>query len=116
MQRQTFKRVKKTLVGFNVLNERDETLFTTATLREPTVIVLKKNASILNRWKNFFVNSEICKGLPLVLFDDEADAASLNTLVNRKRVSTINNKLRDIKSTAATTIYIEVTATPQAVL
>ena len=116
LQRQTFKRVKKTLVGFNVLNERDETLFTTATLREPTVIVLKKNASILNRWKNFFVNSEICKGLPLVLFDDEADAASLNTLVNRKRVSTINNKLRDIKSTAATTIYIEVTATPQAVL
>ena len=33
LQRQTFKRVKKTLVGFNVLNERDETLFTTATLR-----------------------------------------------------------------------------------
>lgn len=116
LQRQTLKRAQKDLVGFNVLNEREETLLTTSALRMPTVIVLKKNASILNRWKNFFLNSEICKGLPLVLFDDEADAASLNTLVNRKRVSTINDKLRDIKSTAATTVYIEVTATPQAVL
>ena len=116
LQRQTFKRVQNSLEGFNILNEQDETLLTTSTLRNPTVIVLKKNASILNRWKNFFLNSEICKGLPLVLFDDEADAASLNTLINKKRVSTINNKLRDIKLTAAAVVYIEVTATPQAVL
>lgn len=116
LQRQTLKRVQKNLKGFNVLNERDETLLTTSALRNPTVIVLKKNASILRRWRNFFLNSEICKGLPLILFDDEADAASLNTLVNKKRVSTINSKLQDIKLTAATTVYIEVTATPQAVL
>lgn len=116
LHRQTYNRVKNSLQTFNVLNEREESLLTPACLIKPTIIVLKKNSRVLSRWKNHFLNTEICKGLMLVIFDDEADAASLNTLVNKSKVSNINKRLAEIKHTAANTIYIEVTATPQAVL
>lgn len=116
LHRQTYNRVKNSLQTFNVLNEREESLLTPACLIKPTIIVLKKNSRVLSRWKNHFLNTEICKGLMLVIFDDEADAASLNTLVNKSKVSSINKRLAEIKHTAANTIYIEVTATPQAVL
>lgn len=116
LHRQTYNRVKNSLHTFTVLNEREESLLTSACLIKPTIIVLKKNSRVLSRWKNHFLNTEICKGLMLVVFDDEADAASLNTLVNKSKVSSINKRLAEIKQTAANTIYIEVTATPQAVL
>lgn len=116
LYRQTYNRVKDNLSSFNVLNEKEDFLLTSTTLSNPTVIVLKKNSRVLSRWKNLFLNTEICRGLLLVIFDDEADASSLNTLVNKNRVSTINKRLTEIKQTSANTIYIEVTATPQAVL
>lgn len=37
-------------------------------------------------------------------------------MVNKSQISSINKRLTEIKNTAANTIYIEVTATPQAVL
>ena len=116
LHRQTYNRVKESLNCFNVLNEKEDSLLTPSSLSKPTVVVLKKNTRVLSRWKNHFVNTNICRGLILVIFDDEADAASLNTWVNRDRISPINNKLSEIKETAANTIYVEVTATPQAVL
>lgn len=116
LYRQTYKRVKESLTSFNVLNEKEDSLLTPASLFKPTVVILKKNSRVLSRWKNHFLNTEICKGMMLVIFDDEADASSLNTLVNKHRVSTINKRLTEIKATAANTIYIEVTATPQAVI
>ena len=100
---------KQTIVGIKKLLEKDIDV-------EIRIVVLKKNSRVLSRWKNHLLNTNLCKGLFLVIFDDEADAASLNTLVNRNKVSTMNKKLAEIKSTAASTIYIEVTATPQAVI
>lgn len=116
LHRQTYNRVKDSLIGFNVLNEKEESLLTPASLIKPTVIVLKKNSRVLSRWKNHLLSTNLCKGLLLVIFDDEADASSLNTLVNKNKVSTINKRLAEIKSSAAGTIYIEVTATPQAII
>lgn len=55
-------------------------------------------------------------GLCLCIFDDEADAASLNTLVNQNRTSTINKHLQKIKETASSSLYFEVTATPQSII
>lgn len=52
----------------------------------------------------------------MVIFDDEADAASLNTKINAGKISPINQNLRLIKDTSTSSVYIEVTATPQAVL
>lgn len=116
LQRQTYNRVKASLTAFNVLTEKDDLLLNTSSLVKPTVVVLKKNARVLSRWKNHLANTGLCRGLILVVFDDEADSSSLNTLINRDRVSSINKKLAETKATAANTIYIEVTATPQSVL
>lgn len=116
LQRQTFDRVKGSLTSFTVVSERDEVLFGQAGLSKPMVIVLKKNASVLRKWRNILLNTSFCRGLILTIFDDEADAASLNTLVNRNRVSTINSCLSAIKETAVASVYVEVTATPQAII
>lgn len=116
LQRQTYNRVKKSLLDFNVISEKEEVLFEQVRLTKPTVIVLKKNSRVLRKWKDILVNTDICHGLPLVIFDDEADAASLNTKVNSNKVSPINRNLSLIKKTSTSSAYIEVTATPQAVL
>lgn len=116
LQRQTFLRVKDALLSFDVISERDEVAFATSLLSKPMVIVLKKNSRVLKKWKNTIVNKDVCRGLPLVILDDEADAASLNTKVNSGKVSPINKNLQSIKDTAVGTIYIQVTATPQAVI
>lgn len=116
LQRQTYNRVKNSLLDFNVISEKEEVLFEQVRLTKPTVIVLKKNSRVLRKWKDILVNTDICHGLPLVIFDDEADAASLNTKVNSNKVSPINRNLSLIKKTSTSSVYIEVTATPQAVL
>ena len=116
LQRQTYNRVKEALLEFNVISEKDEVLFEKTRLTKPTVIVLKKNNKVLKKWKDILVNTNVCHGLPLVIFDDEADAASLNTKINSNRVSPINRSLSLIKETSTSSVYVEVTATPQAVL
>ena len=116
LHRQTYLRVKNSLPSFTILSEKDEVLLAQNGLINPIVIVLKKNASVLRKWKNILVSSKICYGLSLIIFDDEADAASLNTLVNKKRVSTINKHIQSIKDSAVASIFIQVTATPQAII
>lgn len=117
LQNQTYQRIKESLPLFNVFGEKDEVAFSAASQSKPRVIVLKKNSRVLKKWRNILLNAQTCRGLSLVILDDEADAASPNTLVNRNRVSTINRCLQNIKDTAdAGTLYIEVTATPQAII
>lgn len=116
LQWQTYNRVKTSLLDFNVVSEKEEVIFEQVRLTKPTVIVLKKNSRVLGKWKDILVNTDICHGLPLVIFDDEADAASLNTKVNSNKVSPINRNLSLIKKTSTSSVYIEVTATPQAIL
>lgn len=117
LQNQTYQRIKESLPLFNVFGEKDEVAFASASQSKPRIIVLKKNSRVLRKWRNILLNADTCKGLSLVILDDEADAASLNTLVNKNRVSTINRCLQNIKNTAdAGTLYLEVTATPQAII
>ena len=116
LQRQTYNRVLNSLPLFTVLSERDEEQFRALNQSKPLAIVLKKNTSVLRTCKDLLVASKTCRGLPLVIFDDEGDAASLNTLVNRHKVSPINNRLSAIKATATSSLYFEVTATPQAII
>lgn len=116
LQRQTYNRVKSALTSFTVLSESDVVLFNPHNLIKPIVIVLKKNASVLRKWGNLLMTYQLNTGLCLTIFDDEADAASLNTLVNRNRTSTINKHLQKIKDTASSSLYLEVTATPQSII
>jgi hypothetical protein len=117
LQRQTFKRVKNSLIDFNVYSETDSLAFLNDGITRPTILILKKNSRILRKWRTHLLTSSACRGLSLVIFDDEGDAASLNTFINRHSQSTINLHLDRIKSTAdAGTLYFEVTATPQAII
>lgn len=115
LQQQTLDRVKADLDGFCICGENDAELFTENSLMEPVIIVLKKNARMLKLWANILNSTGFMKGNPLFIIDDEADAASLNTLVNRKRQSSINKYLDSIKNGASSSLYLQVTGTPQAI-
>lgn len=116
LQEQTFKRALEDLDTFCVCGENDYIRFQANALKKPVIIVLKKNVYVLNQWKNNFSSTNFCMGNPLFIVDDEADAASPNTKVNQNAVSAINGILEEIKRTSASSIYLQVTGTPQALL
>lgn len=116
LQQQTLDRAKSDLEGFCICGENDARIFTDNSLLLPTIVVLKKNARILKLWANIFNSTGFMRGNPLFIVDDEADAASLNTLVNKDRQSSINKYLDSIKNSASSSIYLQVTGTPQALL
>lgn len=116
LQQQTFLRAQKDLSDFCICGENDYLEFVRNNMRKPAVIVLKKNSRILRQWKNNLSSTDFVSGNPLFIVDDEADAASLNTMVSRNRQSTINKNLDAVKRTASSSMYIEVTGTPQSIL
>lgn len=116
LHHQTFLRALSNLDTFNVCGENDDVRFLAGELRKPVLIILKKNTNILQKWRNLISSSNFCEGRPIFILDDEADAASLNTKVNKDEISQINNHLASIKKLASSSIYIQVTATPQAII
>ena len=116
LQQQTLDRVRSDLDGFCICGENDSRLFIDNSLMQPAIVVLKKNVRVLKLWANIFNSTGFMRGNPLFIVDDEADAASLNTLVNRDRQSSINKYLDAIKNGASSSMYLQVTGTPQAIL
>ena len=114
LQQQTLDRVKADLGNFCICSENDVMKFTENALATPVIIVLKKNYRVLRQWANVMRTTSFMKGNPLFILDDEADAASLNTMVNRDGQSSINRYLDLIKNEASSSIYLQVTGTPQA--
>lgn len=114
LQQQTLDRVKSDLEGFCICGENDARLFADNSLILLAVIVLKKNARILKLWANILNSTGFMKGNPLFIIDDEADAASLNTLVNRNQQSSVNKYIDSIRNSASSSLYLQVTGTPQA--
>jgi len=113
LQQQTLKRAFLLLDTFCVCDEQDDVQFFANDMHKPVVIVLKKNYRVLETWKNHLISSNFLTGRGLFIIDDEGDAASLNTKVNKRDVSTINTKISDIKKLANSSFYLQVTATPQ---
>ena len=119
LQEQTVKRAKDNLKNFIVLSENDDRSFIQVMkANKPILVVIKKNARVLKRWRNLFASQNSLKGYPLVIVDDEADAASLNTNSDKpaKDASTINKLLNDIKNSCCQSLFIQLTATPQSLL
>ncbi|WP_276799076.1 Z1 domain-containing protein [Fannyhessea vaginae] len=115
LQQQTLNRVRSDLEGFCICGETDAGIFAENNLIQPVIIVLKKNVRILKLWANILSSTGFMKGNPLFIIDDEADAASLNTLVNKNRQSSINTYLSIIKNDSSSSLYLQVTGTPQAI-
>ncbi len=116
LQQQTFERARNDLQDFLICDENDYIPFVNNNMKKPAVIVLKKNGHVLKQWKNNLSSTKFGMGNPLFIVDDEADAASLNTKVNQHLKSTINKNLEEIKKTSSSSIYLQVTGTPQAIL
>ena len=116
LHKQTFERVNFSFDFSINCHEFDDVKFLSWDLQKPLILVLKKNTNILKKWKNLIGGKSNLIGRPIVIIDDEADASSLNTLVNRNKVSTINGHLAEIKKLFSSSLYIELTATPQSVL
>jgi Z1 domain len=55
-------------------------------------------------------------GVPTLIIDDEADQASLNTLVNQQRQSTTYQRLLELRDAVPNHTFLQYTATPQAPL
>lgn len=116
LQQQTLDRIKSDLEGFCICGENDSQMFVESSLIQPTIIVLKKNFRMLKLWASTINSTEFMRGNPLFIMDDEADAASLNTMINRNRQSSINKYLESIKTGTSSSLYLQVTGTPQAIL
>ena len=93
---QTLSRFQSSLEDTEIYGEDDEDSFLANSLKKPCVIVLKKNQSVLRKWLYRIESIDKTAEEPLILIDDEADAASLNTKVNQKSVSTINLLIRQL--------------------
>jgi hypothetical protein len=94
----------------------------------PTVLVVKKNGRILRTLKDWLLHvggrddaargGKIIREVPLLLIDDEADQASINTKSRPDGgngdddVTTINRRIREILRSFERSSYVGYTATP----
>ena len=91
----------------------------------PYIAVVKKNGTVLKNLLNWIVDAHFLEGhsksnptqggpldIPLLLIDDEADYASVNTAKDPKKMTKINETIRQILSKFSKSSYIGYTATP----
>lgn len=81
---------------------------------DPILFVTKKNSKVLERlaeWLSSLRHGEKLDG-PMLLIDDEADNASVNTKENPTETTEINKRIRDLLHTTKQSTYVGYTATP----
>lgn len=83
-------------------------------LREPVLLVLKKNASTLENLHGWLLenNRHNLMDFPMLLIDDEADHASINTNRPEADPTAINKWIRDVLKLFPRCSFVGYTATP----
>jgi len=84
------------------------------TFAEPILFVTKKNPRVLEKitdWLKGLNNGSPLDG-PMLVIDDEADNASVNTNINPEQITAINANIRKLLKTSKQSTYIGYTATP----
>lgn len=86
-------------------------------LKEPAVLVIKKNSSTLKHLLEWLREHSLrgggtTIGEPMLLIDDEADNASINIRHGKGEVSRINGQIRDLLKVFDRSCYVGYTATP----
>lgn len=114
---QTLDRVKAALRCLTVLGKKDwkdPVRFAKQLQSKPFGIVCSKNGSMLKSLLEAFKKAK-SKKISVLIIDDEADQASLNTFASKKtgKVSTINQAITDFRGYFPVNTYLQVTATPQ---
>lgn len=117
---QTLERINQSLPGMYTLGkeqwisahpERIQTALQSGGL----ILMATKNTYILESLLEF-ITTHCSETLRPIIFDDEADQASLNTLLNNPTddLSGVNEAIVNIRGYFEKHVYIQVTATPQA--
>ncbi len=87
-----------------------------ATISEPILVVTKKNKFTLQRlvtWLTSEINAKNGKvDQPVLIIDDEADNASVNTGKDDEDPKTINRLIREVVAACRRASYVAYTATP----
>lgn len=83
----------------------------------PVVLVIKKNSSTLKNLLEWLKEHSVHQGTqmvsqPMLMIDDEADNASINTAYARDEVTRINGQIRELLSLFHRSCYVGYTATP----
>lgn len=86
-------------------------------LNEPALFVIKKNSSTLRNLLEWLREHNARAGgatvdAPMLLIDDEADNASINTRHGKGEVTRINGQIRDLLHMFERSCYVGYTATP----
>jgi len=85
-----------------------------SSLKEPIIFIIKKNKSVLenlNTWINDQAHGQTLD-YPVLMIDDEADNASINTSKNPGRTTAINTQIRVLLDKFTRSTYVGYTATP----
>ena len=77
----------------------------------PIILVIKKNSSVLEQLLKWLEGKDLSEK-SLLLIDDEADNASINTKQNPDELTAINRKIRAILNNFKKNSYVGFTATP----
>jgi len=90
--------------------------FRLSSFHEPILLVVKKNKRILQNLENwlrdFNADADGLINAPLLLLDDEADHASVNTKASDLDPAAINERIRALLRLFRRTTYVGFTATP----
>ncbi|WGD88793.2 Z1 domain-containing protein [Bacillus subtilis] len=122
LQNQTFERADSALKGPLVRNIADldeHNNFIEMVLKnDGIVLICKKDPTDLEKLKNFLTDRDDLANTPTLIIDDEADAVGLDTKqrMEGESPSTINSQLREVRQLVGTHMYLQVTATPQAII
>ena len=85
-------------------------------VHEPVLVVTKKNKAVLERLHSWLVahnaDSQNRIDLPMLLIDDEADNASVNTRQDPGETTAINKAIRNLLRLFRRSSYVGFTATP----
>jgi hypothetical protein len=85
-------------------------------VKEPVLVVAKKNKKVLSNLATWLRTMNADRqgriDLPLLLIDDEADNASINTRLNPNDTTAINKAIRDLLTLFTRSSYVGFTATP----
>jgi hypothetical protein len=85
-------------------------------VREPVLVVSKKNKAVLQRLAGWLQARNADRDgkidVPMLLIDDEADNASINTRPNPTETTAINKAIRDLLNIFRRSSYVGFTATP----
>lgn len=85
--------------------------------KDAVVFVIKKQKDVLTKLKDWLVslNADPSTGkidMPMLMIDDEADNASINTSKSKEDPTTINKLIRELASIFTKANYVGFTATP----